>query len=86
MADKPPKGVAAATLRQLEALGEAHTALGQAALVLAKQLDEGAGMATAAVARELRATMKELTPHDGGDDFAKLMAALSSPVRDASAS
>lgn len=71
----------AATLRELEGLSEAHSALGRVALTLAATLDGGAGMATAAVAKELRATLKELTPRDGGDDFARLMASLSAPVR-----
>jgi hypothetical protein len=42
-------------------------------------------MATAAVAKELRATLKELTPDDVGDDFTRLMATLHASVRDAPA-
>ena len=38
-----------------------HQALGQLALTLAETLDNGAGMATAAVSRELRATLATLT-------------------------
>ena len=75
-----------ATRARLEALGEAHSPLGTSALTLARTLDEGAGMAVAAVAKELRATLKELTPHDGGDDFTRLMAALSAEVRDPASS
>ncbi len=85
-ASQPPgapvsSAVAQATLRQLQSLGEAHSPLGQVALTLARTLDEGAGMATAAVAREFRATLKELTPRDGGDAFQKLMDELSAEVR-----
>jgi hypothetical protein len=76
-----------ATRRQLEGLGEASSALGQVALTLARSLDDGAGMAAAAIAKELRATLKELTPHDGGDDFTRLMARLTAPeVRDSASS
>jgi hypothetical protein len=71
-----------ATGRRLRELGEVDSPLGQVALTLARTLDEGAGMSAAAVARELRATLKELTPHDSGDDFAQLMADLSATVRD----
>lgn len=77
MAARRKTGVAGATRMRLEALGELHSPLGQSALVLAGALDEGAGMAAAAIARELRATLKELTPHDAGDDFQKLMDELS---------
>lgn len=66
-----------ATLRHLQGLSEAHSALGQVALTLARSLDEGAGMATAAISKELRATLKELAPRDGGDEFTRLMAELS---------
>ncbi len=75
-----------ATRRRLEALGEAHSPLGQVALTLAITLDAGAGLSTAAVARELRATLKELTPRDGGDAFQRLMDELSSEVRHPSSS
>lgn len=73
--------VASATSRRLSELGEAESPLGQVALTLARALDAGAGMATAAVAKELRATLKELTPHDSGDDFQRLMEELSTTVR-----
>lgn len=39
---------------------KADDALGRLAMTLAKTLDEGVGMATAAVARELRATLAEI--------------------------
>jgi len=56
---------------------------------LARKLDSGAGMATAAVASELRATLKEMAEQAGDDDGAELLRRLSSPdgvspaVRDA---
>ncbi len=86
-ADVPVLGpVGEATSRRLRELGEAYSPLGAAAMVLARTLDEGAGLSTAAVVRELRATLKELTPRDGGDAFQKLMDELSAEVRDSSAS
>ncbi len=56
--------------------------LAEAAFVLARTLDEGAGMAVAAVARELRSYLEDLagTVVDDDDDFDAL---LSTPVRDA---
>ena len=64
----------------LDEIGEARAAL---AVNLAATLDAGAGMAAAAVARELRATLTELAPteEDGGDDdpFDRLVADLSAP-------
>jgi hypothetical protein len=39
---------------------DADPALARLAITLAKSLDEGVGMATAAVARELRATLAEI--------------------------
>jgi hypothetical protein len=73
-----------ATRRELERLEALDSALGAVALTLARALDDGAGMAAAAVSKELRATLKELTPRDGGDPFAEFMASLSAPVRDPS--
>ena len=57
-------------------------ARGQAAITLARSLDEGVGMATAAVARELRATLAELEGRNDGnsDDLAAFLAELSTPV------
>lgn len=43
-------------------------ALAQLAKTLAGQLDDGVGMATAAVSKELRATLAELEGEDAGDD------------------
>lgn len=60
----------------------ARLALAQLALTLAAHLDDGAGMAAAAVAKELRATLHDLEA-DGGSDpddaFAKWEASLASP-------
>lgn len=66
----------------------AHDALAASALGLAVVLDEGAGLATAAVSRELRATLTALAEggSDSADDVAGLLAVLSAPVGDASPS
>ena len=58
--------------------------LAESAIVLARTLDDGAGLAVAAVARELRATMEALCPvEEDHDDLDNFLASLSSPVRDA---
>lgn len=73
------------TLREidLDADPGART-LAASAAVLARTLDEGAGLSTAAVARELRATVEALTRggDDGGKAIAELLTRLSTPVRD----
>ena len=74
--------IESATLTWLTGYSKVDEPLGQVALSLSRSLDEGAGMAAAAVARELRATLKELAPRDGGDEFTRLMAELSAEVRD----
>lgn len=84
--DPPELSVEAAVRENLagvDATSPVHVALVATALTLARKLDEGAGLATAAVARELRATLDALTK--GGDDddddgFADLVAGLRSPV------
>lgn len=68
----------------VEALVTAHPmgeALAEMAFTLARTLDEGAGLAVAAVNRELRANLVELARLgvDGDDD---LDDQLSTPVRD----
>lgn len=72
------------TLAELE-VDPTRDARGRLAVTLAKALDGDAGMATAAVARELRATLNDLEGRSGGDDdgFAGLLADLSTPVVDA---
>ena len=68
----------AATLAQLPTDDPRWSALSALAMTLAAQLDAGAGMATAAVSKELRAVLDELTPKDVPDDaFAKFAADLS---------
>ena len=76
-----------ATARSIEEIGELPKGLGglaAAALTLARSLDDGAGLATAAVARELRATLLELVKggarDDGPDPIAELVRELSRPV------
>lgn len=46
--------------RRLASLGEVDEARAAVAIVLAQALDDGAGLAVAAVSRELRATLSEL--------------------------
>ena len=74
-----------ADLRREGAWDSHSETLAQLALTLARQLDEGAGMAAAAISREFRATIDELVrlqepdADDGEDDW---VAGLSAPVRD----
>lgn len=76
-----------ATARSLREIGELPrglAGLGESALTLARLLDDGAGLATAAVARELRATLVKLAEDDARDDepdpFEAEIAAFSQPV------
>lgn len=66
--------VEAKTRTDISALVTAHPmgeALAEVAFTLARTLDDGAGLATAAVSRELRATLVELAKMgvDGDDDL-----------------
>ena len=76
----------AAVLASLERLGvdAVADARAQVLLTLADSLDAGAGMATAAVARELRATLGELEEHHGGgsSDLDRFLASMSSEMGD----
>ena len=78
--------VAADLSRLTPRLDKPDAALMALALTLAETLDSGAGMATAAVARELRATLAALTPEAKVDEdgFAALIEQLRAPVGDAS--
>lgn len=85
-AQGPNEKAVRATLRQLE-VSVVTDALGRLAITLAKALDADAGMATAAVSRELRATLTDLEGRHGGNDddgFDRLLAELSAPVVDSS--
>ena len=84
----PPVGGAvaasvAALVAELNLEGDlARSALAQLALTLAAHLDAGAGMAAAAVAKELRATLHELEGDgvpDDDDAFARWEADLANP-------
>ncbi|HEU4753634.1 MAG TPA: hypothetical protein VFU47_11045 [Armatimonadota bacterium] len=75
----------------VDALGLASStsrSLAELAYNLARKLDDGAGMATAAVAKELRETLKDMAEQAGDDDGKELLdrlsrpAGLSAPVRD----
>ena len=84
-AQGPNEKAVRATLRQLE-VHITVDALGRLAVTLAKALDADAGMATAAISRELRATLAELEGRNGDTDdgLSRLLADLSAPVVDAS--
>ena len=78
----PCRAAVLSTLRQLEA-DPVTEARAQLALTLADALDAGAGMATAAISKELRAVLRELEEGHGGDDeLAGFLAGLSSEVGD----
>jgi hypothetical protein len=81
MAAGPMEKAIRATLKELE-VSPVTDARARLAVVLAVSLDAGAGMATAAISRELRATLSELENRDGGDTdgFADLLEQLSAPV------
>lgn len=83
MAAGPMEKAIRATLRALE-VSPVSDARARLAVVLAKTLDGDAGMATAAVSRELRATLTELESRDGGntDEFTDLLRQLSAPMVD----
>lgn len=71
------------SLRREGGVDTVDEALGQLALTLAKALDEGAGMATAAVSKELRATLAALTAKEVvSDDEVVFGADLPAAVRD----
>ncbi len=75
--DLPPLSVESAVRESLGGAPEVlieHAVLVATALTLARKLDEGAGLATAAVARELRCTVEAITKagqvnDDELDDF-----------------
>jgi hypothetical protein len=71
-------------LGEMQLSGPVSGALAATAVTLAVALDAGAGLATAAVARELRATLQALAGSQGGDDddTKALLDQLSAPVFD----
>jgi hypothetical protein len=83
MAAGPNEKAVRATLRHLE-VSVVDDALGRLAVTLAKALDGDAGMATAAISRELRATLSELESRNGEetDDFTDFLKELSTPMVD----
>jgi len=78
MAAGPMERAVRVTLKELE-VDPAKNARGRLCITLAVALDNDAGMATAAVSRELRATLTELEARDNEptDGFAALIAELS---------
>jgi hypothetical protein len=79
---QPPSGPVEARVRDdVEKLLTAHPmgeSLAEMAFTMARTLDDGAGLAVAAVSRELRATLVELARLGVGDDD-DLDAELSAP-------
>jgi hypothetical protein len=75
-----------AARRDVRALGDLagiQRSLAETAYRLARTLDDGAGLATAAVARELRATLISLKEAGKGDAAsARLLERLSAPLDD----
>lgn len=89
----PPGGVAVAVGALIDSAklvpgswGDREAALAAVALTLAATLDAGAGLSTAAVARELRATIAALAPKEADGDDLAFIGDLSSPVGDSSES
>src|SRR5215203_4489686 len=80
----PCRAAVASDLAQLPTSGPVAASLAAVADTLARTLDDGAGLATAAVARELRATLLALVGGTGGDDDGTqtLLDQLSAPVLD----
>jgi hypothetical protein len=80
----PNEKAVRAHLKSLE-VSDVDDARGRLAITLAKALDNDAGMATAAVSRELRATLAELEGRDGreSDELNKWLAQLSAPMGNA---
>lgn len=74
-----------ATLKRLE-VSPTEDATGRLAITLAVCLDEGAGMAIAAVSRELRAALSDLEARQVApdDDLDRFLAELSPDVVDPS--
>lgn len=80
----PNERAVRSTLKQLE-VDVTTDALARLAVTLAQTLDGDAGMATAAVSRELRATLADLEGRHGGsdnDELTSFLAQLSAPVVD----
>jgi hypothetical protein len=79
----PNRAAVLATLSRLDA-DPTSDARAQLALTLADALDAGAGMATAAISKELRATLTEIEEAGLGDDqLDAFLAGLSTKVVDA---
>lgn len=71
-----------ADIDALDLVGPLARSYAETAYNLARKLDGDAGMASAAVARELRETLKILAEAAGDDDESGLIAGLSTPVGD----
>lgn len=80
-AQGPNEKAVRSSLKRLD-VSVTDDAHGRLAVTLAKALDGDAGMATAAISRELRATLSELESRNGEDtdDFSEFLRELSAPV------
>jgi len=91
MASKGNQGAVRAFLKQLD-VNPLKDARGQLALTLATAIDVAADsgqlLGVASMAKELRATLNEIErgTDDHNDELAQLVAELSTPVRDTTAS
>jgi hypothetical protein len=80
----PVEQATRADLAEMASSGPVSRSLAATALTLARALDQGAGLAVAAVARELRATLAALAGPAGGDPddgTQEFFARMSTPVR-----
>jgi hypothetical protein len=69
-----------ADLEALALVSPTAGSMEQLAYNLARKLDDGAGMATAAVAKELRETLAAMAEEAGDDDGSALLERLSTPM------
>lgn len=67
-------------IEQLGLVSPTARSMAELSYNLARKLDGGAGMATAAVAKELRETLDAMAEVAGDDDGSALLAHLSTPV------
>ena len=75
----PLEAAVRADLEALSLVSPTAGSMEQLAYNLARKLDDGAGMATAAVAKELRETLAAMAEEAGDDDGSDLLRRLSQP-------
>jgi hypothetical protein len=69
-----------ADLEALALVSPTARSMEELAFNLARKLDDGAGMATAAVAQQLRETLAQMAEEAGDDDGSALLERLSTPM------